>query len=581
LIENKSFLGKNWKISEFDQRKSLMISQRYKLNELTSKILTIRNIKEEDLDFFLNPDIKNHLPDPYILKDMKKSTDKVYQSILQNDKVGIIADYDVDGSTSCALIVKFFQYLNIKIYIETPDRINEGYGPNKRIIDKFIKKNVQLILILDCGTSSHELLRKKNLNSIDTIIIDHHISELTLPDVYGIINPNRFDENNNLKNLSAVGITFLFLVALRRKLRLENYYSNNNIKEQNLTSYLDLVALGTVCDVVSLTNINRLYVKKGLEVISQRINRGITSLIDISKIRNEPDTYDLSFIIGPKLNAASRIGDATLSSKILYSSDLIEIESISKKLNLLNEKRKLIEKKMIEEAKEQALLKLNNKVIIVESYNWHLGVLGIVASKLVDEFKKPAIVISKNDNYGIGSARSIIGIDLGLLIINAKEKGILINGGGHKMAAGLKISNKKIKNFLDFLENNVDLKYLNTNNFATKIDSLITLEEINDNFFENIEIMKPFGQDNPEPNFIIKNLKLDFIKRIKEKHLLLSLSNDFGNTIKGFCFNVSDTNLGENLIKSQHKRIDIITHIKKDQYYKNEPQLIITDAKYS
>ena len=567
-----------WKPFNFDKRQSLLVSQRYGLNVLLSKLLVIRNIQLEEIDFFLNPELNKILPDPFILKDMEKSVKRIFLSIKNKEKIGIISDYDVDGSSSAAIIVKFLKLINIEYFLEIPDRINEGYGPNNRILDKFKKNNIKLILSLDCGTNSNDIFNKNNINNIDVIIFDHHISESNNQDLYALVNPNRSDEKNNLKNLAAVGVTFLMLVALRRELRNNDYYKNNNLNEHNLTSYLDLVALGTVCDVVNLTHLNRAYVQKGMQIIYKRNNKGISSLIDISNIRRAPNAFDLAFIIGPKLNAAGRIGESNLSSKILFSNDYKEIESISRKLHLLNEKRKLIEENILNEAKEQAYKQNKNKVIIVSSENWHPGVIGIVASRILDQFNKPVIVISKNNSEGTGSARSLYNIDLGSLIILAKEKGILLKGGGHKYAAGLKIKNSKIIEFSDFLEKNINYDF-SIDNHINFYDSIISIEEINQNLLDDLESLEPFGKGNDEPKFFIKNLKIDFIKVIKDKHISMKLSNNLGSSIQAISFNSVETILGDNLINSKNELINVIATIKRDNFTnKNRAQLIINDA---
>ena len=574
-----SFLRKNWNLKKVDKRKSLFIQQTFHLNENISNLLSLMKIDLDNINSFLNPDIKTYLPDPYILKDMEKSVEKIYEKIISQQKIGIIADYDVDGSTSAALIIKFFELINVKYHLEIPDRINEGFGPNKRIIDNFKNKNIKTIISIDCGTSAFNVFNKKNLENLEVIILDHHVSEVKFPEVYSIVNPNRFDENNNIKHLASVGITFLFCIGLRRKLRESNYYSKNNYIEHNLTQLLDLVALGTICDVVSLKDLNRAFVRKGLQIIQKRMNMGITSLIDISKIRNIPTVQDLSHVIGPKLNAGSRIGDSKISSKLLFSSDSLEIDSISKKLHLFNEKRKLIENEILFNAREQAYKKLNNKVLIIDNFNWHPGVIGIVASKIVDEFGKPVVIISKNENYGIGSARSNSLIDLGSYIILAKENGILLEGGGHKMAAGLKILNKNIKKFSLFLENKISNQ--NNKNIIESIefDLSLSLEEINNSFIDSLELLEPFGNGNPEPVFLLENLNLNFIKKIKEKHLIMNFNNNLGNSISGICFNCLDSSLGDNLINCVNKKIHVGGNIKRDIFNNNNiAQIIVKDA---
>ena len=578
FIKN-SFSGKNWRLAEFDERQTLLISQRYKLDKIISKLIAIRNINVEDISSFLSPDIGKILPDPYILKDMKKSVNRIYKSIINKEKIGIITDYDVDGASSAALLIKFLNKINVKTLVKIPDRLNEGYGPNKRIIDEFKKQEIDLIIALDCGTTSFSVFNKKILGNIDVIVVDHHISELNHPDVYGLINPNRLDENNDLKNLAAVGVTFLLLIALRRELRNNDFYNLNKFNEHNLTIYLDLVAVGTACDVVNLTHLNRAYVSKGLEILQKRNNKGLASLVDITNINHIPNVFDLSYIIGPRLNAGSRIGNPELATKILSSNDQIEIESISRKLYLLNEKRKLIENEMLLEAKKQALKKINKKIIIVHSSSWHPGVLGIVASRLLEEFRKPTIVISKKDKEGVGSGRSIPEINLGSLIIAAKNDGIIINGGGHKAAVGFKINNNKIDELSNFLETKINIKINQLDKVSFLYDSILTIEQINENLLSNLELLEPFGKGNKEPKFLILNLNINFIKTIKEKHLLISFYNSIGNSIEGICFNVMNTILGENLLSSKNKNLNIIASIKRNNFSNNSSaQLIIDDA---
>ena len=578
FIKN-SFSGKNWRLAEFDERQTLLISQRYKLDKIISKLIAIRNINVEDISSFLSPDIGQILPDPYILKDMKKSVNRIYKSIINKEKIGIITDYDVDGASSAALLIKFLNKINVKTLVKIPDRLNEGYGPNKRIIDEFKKQEIDLIIALDCGTTSFSVFNKKILGNIDVIVVDHHISELNHPDVYGLINPNRLDENNDLKNLAAVGVTFLLLIALRRELRNNDFYNLNKFNEHNLTIYLDLVAVGTACDVVNLTHLNRAYVSKGLEILQKRNNKGLASLVDITNINHIPNVFDLSYIIGPRLNAGSRIGNPELATKILSSNDQIEIESISRKLYLLNEKRKLIENEMLLEAKKQALKKINKKIIIVHSSSWHPGVLGIVASRLLEEFRKPTIVISKKDKEGVGSGRSIPEINLGSLIIAAKNDGIIINGGGHKAAVGFKINNNKIDELSNFLETKINIKINQLDQVSFLYDSILTIEQINENLLSNLELLEPFGKGNKEPKFLILNLNINFIKTIKEKHLIISFYNSIGNSIEGICFNVINTILGENLLSSKNKNLNIIASIKRNNFSNNSSaQLIIDDA---
>ena len=582
MYPTTSILGSIWKLKEVDERESLMIAQRHNLSLIVAKLLNTRNISNDQADLFLNPEILNNLPDPFILKDMFKSIERITDTISNNKLIGIIADYDVDGSTSAAILCKFFKSINQKFILKIPNRLKDGYGPNEEILDEMLHHNIDLLLTLDCGTTSFNILDKKKYLVFDTIVIDHHISDKHLPNIFSIINPNRFDQKNNFTDLAAVGVVFLFILALRKHLRENNYFKKNNIFEPNLMNYLDLVALGTICDVVNLQNYNRLFVSKGIKNIHKRKNTAITTLIDNSSINNTPTASDLSYFIGPQLNAASRISDSSLPSKFLISEDIVEIESISRKLLILNEKRKLIEKNILNQAIDQAIKQKNKNVIIVLGEEWHKGVLGIIASRLVEIFNKPSIVISFNKEQAIGSARSLNFIDIGRIIMNAKNEGVVEEGGGHKMAAGLKISMKKYSSFLKFIED-VFIKY-DSSYFKKTIfyDTILSVDEINIGLLEDIERLEPFGKGNPEPKFIIKNIYLEFAKTIKERHVLIKFRNNSDLLLKGISFNCVDNDLGQNLLKSKNKKFDLGCSIKKDVYQPNiQPQIVIYDAMFT
>ena len=411
MFENKSLLDNFWQLEDISERLILSLCQKNNITPLLAKLLYIRKIDTDSVKNFLKPDLKTNLPNPFLLKDMKVSIERVIKAIKLNQKIGIISDYDVDGATSASILFKFLNSFGNKIILKTPNRLFEGYGPNLRIMDELLEDKVDIIFTLDCGTSSFNILDHDKYSKIDVIVIDHHISDLKLPNVFSIINPNRYDENSEFTQMAAVGVTFLFLMGLRKKLREQLFYKKK-LHEPNLLYYLDLVALGTVCDVVKLDNFNRSFVKIGLQVIKERKHKGITQLIDNSNIRSAPNSRDLGFVVGPQLNAASRLDDSALPTKLLISEDIGTIESISRKLILLNEKRKLIEKIVFEDALKQAEKQKNHNFILVHGNNWHNGVLGIVASKLINKFYKPTIVISFTNNIGIGSARSIEQIDL-------------------------------------------------------------------------------------------------------------------------------------------------------------------------
>jgi single-stranded-DNA-specific exonuclease len=579
VFENKSLLDNLWKLENCDEREILNLSQKNNLSPLLSKLLYIRNIDSNNIDEFLDPDLINNIPDPFTLIDMDKAITRVIHGISKNEIFGIVADYDVDGSTSASILYKFLSIFSNKIILKIPNRLSEGYGPNMRIMDEMMQCKASIVFTLDCGTTSNHIIDNEKFKNIDVIVIDHHLSDTSMPKVHSIINPNRIDESKNFfSSLAAVGVTFLFLMGLRKKLREKNFFKEK-ITEPNLLSFLDLVSLGTVCDVVSLKKYNRMFVKIGLELIKQRKNKGISKIIDNSNLKSTPSSSDLGFIIGPQLNAASRIDDSTLPSKILTSNNIVEIESISRKLILLNEKRKLIESSIFEEALIQAELQKHKKYILVYGHEWHNGVLGIIASRLIEKFYKPSIVISFTNSIGIGSARSIKNIDLGNIIIAAKNQNLLLGGGGHKMAAGLQIHYKLIEKFDIFISQHLSPIPDEIFQRIESFDTIISVNELNNNLLEIIDKLEPFGMDNPEPKFLINDIQFNQIKILKDKHLLFFFQNDFSQKLKAICFNCIGTKLGDYLLNYKNNKLSIFCTIKKDNFSQNvAPQIIIKDA---
>jgi len=572
-----SLLNKKWKLIDYDERNASYLSQKFELPLIVGKLLSIRKIKEENIDFFLNPNINQHVPNPSKIKDMSLATERVVEAIKKNQKIGIIADYDVDGSTSASILYKFLKNYNSSIILKIPNRLVDGYGPNLKLMREMQLQNIDLLFTLDCGTTSNNIIDNEEFQKIDVIVIDHHLSKFELPRVHSIINPNRFDDKSDYKQMAAVGVTFLFLMSLRKELRNHNLF--NNKKEPNLLSYLDLVALGTVCDVVELKQFNRLFVLKGLELIHKRYHKGISKLIDNSKINSPPSSQDLGYIVGPQINAASRIDDSTLASKLLITNDTEQIEIISRKLYLFNEKRKLIESQILEKATKQAEIKQNSKYILVYGENWHQGVLGIVASKLLNIYNKPVIVLSFLNTFGVGSARSIDGVDLGSIILNAKIKGLIIEGGGHAMAAGLKLNYKDLENFKNYLDESFKLYEQHVFEKIINFDLIISVNDLNLNLLDSLEKLQPYGKGNPEPYFIISDLKIDSIKILKNKHILIFFENDLGNKIKGICFNSKGTIVGDYLEKFNQYKFYFGCSVTPDKFSRDiEPQLIIKDV---
>ena len=553
-MNSLSLSGKSWILKQFNQEDLNFIKDNYSLDEITSKLLSIRKIKKEEINSFLNPLIKNFLPNPNILLDMEKATSRTFQTILNGDKIGIFGDYDVDGATSTALLGNYLSELNLNYEIYIPDRKKEGYGPSIKSFKELIDKGVKLIFTVDCGTLSFEAINFAKESNIDVIVLDHHQSEVKLPEAFSIINPNRFDDNSDLKYLCAAGVAFIFLVSLNRELRKKGWFLQNEIKEPNLINYLDLVTLGTICDVVPLKGLNRAFVKQGLKIIKSKKNLGIKTLLDICKIETNPTIYHLGFMLGPRINAGGRVGKCSHGANLLLNSNPKEVFKLATELDQYNKERQMLEKDLINKILAETKNKLNDPVLILQGSNWHEGVIGIVAARLKDKYNKPTIVISINGDIGKASARSIVGFDIGSVIIAATQEKILLKGGGHKMAGGFSINISNIEKFKDFIFR----KFENINEDLTKqkpllIDSKIAPSAINLEFYDKVDILSPFGSGNPEPKFIVENLKSVNNRIVGEKHIKSVLIGPEGTNIKTIAFNAVDNELGAYLLRKNNK----------------------------
>ena len=545
-----SVSGKNWILKKFNEQDIVYIKDNFFLDELTAKLLAIRKIKKENLSNYLNPSIKNTLINPNVLKDMEKTTLRTVNSIINKEKIGIFGDYDVDGASSSAILGRYFKEINLPFEIYIPDRTTEGYGPSIKGFEVLLKKNSKLIFTVDCGTLSYEpidFLFKKN---IDVLVLDHHQSESILPKAYSIINPNRIDDDSNLNYLCAAGVCFMFLISLNRQLRKINWFKKNNQDEPNLMNYLDLVSLGTVCDVVPLIGINRAIVKQGLKVLKSKSNLGLKTLIDICKIESTPTTYHLGYVLGPRINAGGRVGKCSHGVNLLLDINPKKVFKIACELDDYNKQRKLIETNLLDEILTN-IKDTSDPVLILSGNNWHEGIIGIIASRIKERFNKPTIIISEGKLIAKGSARSIINFDIGSVIISAVQNGILIKGGGHKMAGGFSIRNKDITKFKDFVIKKYEKLKVNTLEMKKIfIDSIISPSAINIEFFDKVNNLAPFGSGNLEPKFCIENLRSVNSKIIGEKHIKSVLTGEDGSIVKSIAFNATGSDIEAYLINN-------------------------------
>jgi len=516
-----------WRISEGNRDAEDILVKELQIHHIISRILTSRRIlSTEDANRYLSPSL-NDLHNPLLMKDMQKGVQRLIGAIYGREKVLIFGDYDADGITSVVVLLKFLMEIGQNVSYYIPDRIKEGYGLNKPAIDRMSADNVKLIVTVDCGVSDHEQISYARTLGIDTIILDHHEVPGILPEAVAIINQNRNECTFPFKDLAAVGIVFNFLIALRGKLRKDGYWENR--KYPNLREYLDLVALGTIGDICPLVDENRIFTKIGLDLITEGRRVGLRALMEICGIDSQViDTGKASFCLIPRINAAGRIASASEAVQLLLTDDMEEARRIAGNLEIYNRKRQTMERDILNEILEEIerttdLEKV--KSLVFASYKWHPGVIGIVASKLVDRYYRPTILISLKDGIGKGSGRSIADFNI---YKGLKEcDSLLLSYGGHRYAAGISIKEEDIKEFSHMLEDIINKK-VNVSDFVsqTNIDAMCNLNDISYGLISEIGRLAPFGSGNPEPIFCVRNINVSSQSVVGNNHLRMRVSRD-------------------------------------------------------
>ncbi|MGL9688294.1 MAG: single-stranded-DNA-specific exonuclease RecJ [Wolbachia sp.] len=549
-IEKRSITNALWRLQEADQREILTLTQKFELPEILARALVTRGVNVESAGNFLYPLIRSLLPDPFHLLDMDKAVCRIIRAINNGENIAIFGDYDVDGATSSALINRYLRTIGIRSIIYIPDRVNEGYGLNADALLQLKKKGIGLCISVDCGTLAYQPIEDAKNFGLDIIVIDHHLGTEKLPSAVAVVNPNRLDESSPYTNLAAAGVSFLLIVALNKNLREQGFFTNR--KEPDLFDLLDLVALGTVCDVMQITGLNRAFVSQGLKVMSARKNVGLRVLFDALGILEKPSVSRLGFNIGPCINAGGRIGEASLGARLLSTDNEEEAHSIALKLIDLNNARKMMENEAILEATTQVEKSMKSGAnFIMVSGNWHQGIIGIIASRLKERFHLPAVVISFNNGIGKASCRSIPEIDIGAAVLSAKFINLIIEGGGHSMAAGFAIKEDKINDLYDFFTE----RFAHfTHNKALKADGIVTAKAINLSLWNQLRRLEPFGVGNPEPRFIIQGAKIRKPEVIGVDHIKCFIADD-NAMVRAIAFRFANTHLGSAIMKGNVEAI--------------------------
>ena len=578
----ESLMGRHWTLRQSDERTALVLSQRLGVPEVIGRVLDARGIGLDTAESFLNPTLKDLLPDPAHLKDMDIAAERLATAIMQGEQIAVFGDYDVDGATSSALLKRFLDSLGANSKVIIPDRIKDGYGPNTPAMLKLREEGASVVVTVDCGTTSFEPLEAAMEAGLDVIVVDHHEAEPSLPKATAVINPNRLDDDSPHGSLAAVGVTFLFIVAINRTLNEAGWFKNR--PKPNPLDWLDLVALGTVCDVVPLKGVNRAFVSQGLKIMARRANPGLVALSDIAGIDEPPGAYHAGFILGPRINAGGRVGEAGLGSRLLSSNDKMDAADLAARLDKFNRERQDIEAGVLEEADAQIneIDAKNAAIVIAAGEGWHPGVVGIVASRLKERFDRPSMVIALNDGVGTGSGRSVQGVDLGGAVIAARQAGILSKGGGHAMAAGLTVDVDRLDDLRAFLnERLADVMAGRPAIPGHNIDGALKVAGANMGLVETLAKVGPFGSGNPEPRFVITNARVAYADPVgkDQSHLRLTFTDETGKRLNGIAFRAVDTDMGQALIKHGGAPFHIAGKIRINTWQgRSSAQILVDDA---
>ena len=555
-------------------------------DDLVDQLLLARGVARDDLARHRRPTLRDFMPDPSLFRDMDKAAARLADALERGEAVTIFGDYDVDGATSAALLIRLLRQLGMEAQAYIPDRLMEGYGPSGEALVRIAEGGARLIVTVDCGAQAFEALAMARAAGVDVIVVDHHKCASRLPDSFAIVNPNRLDESDEGAahgHLAAVGVAFLLGAALLRTLRERGFFERR--EEPNLIELLDLVALGTVADVAQLKGLNRAFVTQGLKVMAGRRNIGLAALADAARLHRAPECRDLGFALGPRINAGGRVGKSDLGVRLLTTEDAAEAEAIATQLDRLNEERRAIEAAVCEAAEALTGAQGNRAVAIVAASGWHPGVIGIVAGRLKEKLHRPAIVIALGeDGVGKGSGRSISGVDLGAAVLAALDSGLLIAGGGHAMAAGLTVAAGGIDALADFLDERLAADVArSSDDRALLLDASVAPRGVCAAYCDALEAGGPYGAGWPGPRVAVGPVGIVKADVVGSGHLRVIAAGDDGRRVKAIAFRMADSPLGEALLAAPpHRRLWLAGRIKRDDYHGGDAaELHLDDAAWA
>ena len=584
LNVERSATGQRWvsRLDQAGQNRALAIAQVHGLSDLIARVLAGRGVTMDDALAFLDPTIRSLMPDPDTLTDCTKAAARIVAAIAKGERVAIFGDYDVDGAASSALLYRFLHHFGVDAVIYIPDRIFEGYGPNPTAIGQLIDAGAQLLVTVDCGSTSHEALAVAEARGIDVVVIDHHQVGAELPPCVALVNPNREDDLSGQGHLCAAGVVFLVLVNALRQLREAR---DHRAASFDLLALLDLVALATVCDVVPLKGLNRAYVVKGLIAARHMQNPGLAALFRKAGLGGPVTPYHFGFLVGPRINAGGRIGDAALGSRLLTLDDEGAADEIAAKLDELNRERQVMEVAMLAEAEAEALAEYGDgdsaSVIVTARENWHPGIVGLLAARLKEKFRRPAFAIAFDPNgRGSGSGRSISGFDIGKIVRAAVDEGLLVKGGGHAMAAGLTVERVNLGRLRTFFEEKAKNTVRDLVSAETlKIDGALGAAGANLALIDLLERAGPYGAGHPQPIFALPAHRLRDSRQVGSNHVKVTLESQDGSRVEGIAFRALETPLGDLLLSKRGETIHVAASISADLWQgTRRVQLRVIDA---
>lgn len=579
---NRSLRGRKWLARLDDNGRAVEIAQKCNVEELVGRVLAGRGITPGEVPDHLAPTLRSYLPDPAVLTDMDKAAMRIAAAIEAKEPIAVFGDYDVDGATSSAILARFLGELGMIPRIYIPDRIGEGYGPSVEAFRQLATDGAKLIITVDCGTASYEPMSIAAQLGADVVVLDHHLAEETLPEAHAIVNPNRQDDVSGLGQLAAVGVTYLTVIAVNRILRDRGFYQGR--AQPDLLQWLDLVALGTICDVVPLTGLNRALVTQGLKVMNKRRNIGLTALMDISNASGPPDTYQAGFMLGPRINAAGRIGDASLGVQLLTSDDADAAAEIAARLDALNAERKAMEERVMAEAMEAAEQMLEADpdcpVLVLANAGWHPGLIGIAAGRVKERYDRPAVVIALDGKLSKGSGRSVPGVDLGSAIRAAADEGVIVKGGGHPVAAGLSLREDQLDSFSAFICARLGADVAAASAVGSfKLDGAMTAGGANLALVRSLNAAGPYGNGNPQPRFAFPSHQVAYADIVGNGHVRCRLRDGSGSYLSAIAFRAAETPLGEALLGAGIRPLHVAGSLKIDSWKGREQvKLFIDDA---